>query len=97
LVGTTRYREYMPQAIADDPSLLVAAADQGAPAGTAADRVAPDGGFVIPCTVRPSPVKVLYAVPTFKWDSWVEGTSVVRKRSGRALRLYVEGDWYQTG
>jgi hypothetical protein len=79
--ATTRYREYFPAAVANDPAQITTK------------------GVVAVVNVlasrRPDPPVVLYAVPTFKWDTSPDGTTVTR--TGRGIRVYFDRPWYGSG
>lgn len=79
--ATTRYREYFPPAIANDVTQLTT---QGV---TAIVNV--------PASRRPDPMVVLYAVPTFKWSTSTDGSTVTR--TGRGIRVYFDRPWYSSG
>jgi hypothetical protein len=51
--ATTRFREYFPPAITDDPALIT--------------NVGPTHVLDVPSSRRPDPPDVLYIVPTFRW------------------------------
>src|SRR5207237_8685075 len=44
-------------------------------------------------SARPEAPKVLYIVPTFKWERNANGT----KRTGGGLRIYLDRPWYSSG
>jgi hypothetical protein len=78
-VGTTRYQEYFPaDVIADHRNLELAGPSRLEP---------------IPSSATPPPPAVLYAVPTFRWET-IDGG---RKRVGGGLRIYLDRPWFQTG
>lgn len=82
LVGTTRYLENFPASVTNRRDLITL----GGP---------PTGLIDILSTRRPEPPKVVYIVPTFKWEPSADGTS--RKRVGRGLRIYLDRPWYSSG
>lgn len=84
-VAHTRYKEYFPPA-------LVADASKVSLAGTAPSAAA-DGRFNVLSSSRPPAPKVLYVVPTFRWQAFA-GTSV---RQGGGLRIYLDRPWYASG
>jgi hypothetical protein len=81
--ATTRFREYFPPEITADPANITRT-------GTVRE-------IEVPSSARPAAPKVLYAVPTFRWqvESGADGSVVSRRRSG--LRLYLERPWYSSG
>jgi hypothetical protein len=78
-VGTSRYQEYFPPELIAKPHWLE---KTGAPVVRS-----------VASTARPPAPKVLYAVPTFKW----EGSTPTPMRRGKGLRLYLDRPWFQTG
>jgi hypothetical protein len=92
--ATTRFREYFPQEITGDPSLITS---QG-----------PGVELNVPSSRRPDPPIVLYVVPTWTWDERrILGTSfpgfrgppttLFRTRTGGGLRVYLNRPWYSSG
>lgn len=53
-VATTRFREYFPRQVTDDPALVT--------------HVGPRRTLDIPSSKRPDPPEVLYVLPTFSWE-----------------------------
>ncbi|HEU4406318.1 MAG TPA: hypothetical protein VFS43_13720 [Polyangiaceae bacterium] len=82
--GTTRYREYFPLSITADPKNLTRE-------GVASAEI------VIPSSALPEPPKVLYAVPTFRWEQSASGSTKQAKRVGRGLRIYLDRPWFSSG
>jgi hypothetical protein len=88
-IATTRFREYFPAEIADDPKKITRESDW----------------FPVDVknSARPAAPKVLYAIPTFGWetkhtrgtDGRIEG--IESNRSGSGLRVYMERPWYSSG
>lgn len=85
-VATTRYREYFPASLTQDPANISLA-------GTAPGPLM-DQSFSIPSAARPAVPKIAYVVPTFKWEKLGDGSSV---RRGGGLRIYIERPWYSSG
>ena len=93
--ATTRFREYFPPEIANDPSLIT--------------HVGPDVTLDVPSSRRPDPPEVLYVVPTWTWqERTIPGLSVrgrarrlastrLRTRTGGGLRVYLDRPWYSSG
>lgn len=84
-VAQTRYKEYFPAALVADASKITLA---GSAPGPRSDK-----SFSIPSSSRPIVPKIVYVVPTFKWEA-ASGKSV---RRGGGLRVYLERPWYATG
>ncbi len=84
-VAQTRYKEYFPEALVADTSKITLA---GTAPGPRSDK-----SFSIPSASRPVVPKIVYVVPTFKWET--SGGKSVRRGGG--LRVYLERPWYATG
>lgn len=94
-IATTRFREYFPPAITDDPSLIT--------------HPGPEVTLDVPSSRRPEPPEVLYVVPTWTWESGkVPGflpagrrqrlaPTFLHTRTGGGLRVYVDRPWYSSG
>ena len=91
LVGTTRFREHFPQAIADDPTKLVRPFEGNDP------KPWPTKDLDIPNAARPAPLRAVSILPTFHWSEATAGTVPTRERRGGGLRVYVERPWYLSG
>ena len=84
--ATTRFREYFPPEITDDPALVT----------TEGDPLL----LNIPSSRRPDPPDVKYIVPTWEWttdDLDGDGFGVRRVRTGGGLRVYLGRPWYSSG
>ncbi len=84
--ATTRFREYFPTVITDDPDLVT----------TVGDPLQ----LNIPSSRRPDPPDIRYIVPTWTWttDEIGAGSFGVRRvRSGGGLRVYLGRPWYSSG
>ena len=93
--ATTRFREYFPPEITDDPELIT----QKGPAVT----------VHVPSSRRPDPPEVQYLVPTFRWEQRelrprargvrgpVAPTGIERTRLGGGLRVYLSRPWCSSG
>lgn len=93
--ATTRFREYFPSEITNDPSLITSPG--------------PGVTLDVPSSRRPDPPAVLYVVPTWTWDErTVPGllapgrarrpaSTFLRKRTGGGLRVYLDRPWYSSG
>jgi hypothetical protein len=83
MTATTRFREYFPPSVTNDPANIT--------------RVANEVTIDVPSAARPAAPKVLYVVPTFGWDVQSgQGTNLTRTRSV-GLRVYLDRPWYLTG
>lgn len=85
-LGTTRFREYMPSALALDTSKLTR------------EGTGPEVNIL--STKRPDAPKVLYCVPSFSWPietkEMVSG-EVRSIRKGGGIRVYLDRPWYSSG
>jgi hypothetical protein len=97
-IATTRFREYFPSEITNDPALIT--------------YDGPEVLLDVPSSRRPEPPEVLYVVPTWTWQNKLRpGVSVkgrsgravrllptsLRTRSGGGLRVYLDRPWYSSG
>ena len=82
-VATTRFREYFPSEITTDLANIT--------------RTGQAREIEVPSSARPATPKVLYIVPTFRWqvEPGEDGSAVSRRHSG--LRVYLERPWYSSG
>lgn len=86
-VATTRYKEYFPAKLIANPDNLVRRGDAKGP--LVGDQ------WSIPSSARPMAPKVVYVVPTFKWEPSTDGKKSVRRGGG--LRVYLDRPWYSSG
>jgi hypothetical protein len=107
--GTTRFREYLPEAlyakldavtrlgpIGEGPAMKVGAPDDpGAPVLPVGTGFAPDS--VVPATAPPDEPRPLYAVPTFRWLETPGTGSLDSTRLGNGLRVWLERPWFSSG
>lgn len=97
--SVSRYREYFPLEVIVDPANITTPGDLGKGGVLVpSDAEQPyfrDGMLKVPSSARPAPPQVLYVVPTFRWDTSPDGSTVVRK--GRGLRIYLDRPWFTTG
>ncbi|MGV7229656.1 MAG: hypothetical protein ACQ9IQ_13460, partial [Nitrospirales bacterium] len=87
-IGTSRYREYFRPMQDEEMDLL----ENGKlpPRWT---RSSPAIMLDILNTAQPEAPKILYVIPTFKWESSPQG----HKRVGGGLRVYLDRPWYSSG
>lgn len=81
--ATTRFQEYFPPQITDDPALIT--------------NVGQPWELHVPSSRRPDPPEVLYLVPTFRWSEQRSASVVTRTRLGGGLRAYLRRPWYSSG
>lgn len=108
LLATTRFREYLPPALADDPANITRL---GPPLVPPPDPVDSDPGHpvvftpspaevnrvVVPCSARPQAPRVAYVVPTFRWVRDLASPAQHSTRYGDGLRVYLERPWFSSG
>jgi hypothetical protein len=94
-LATTRFREYFPREITDEPTLIT--------------HAGPQLELNVRSSRRPDPPEVLYVVPTWTWHGrTVRGlttgarsrrapSTFVRTRTGGGLRVYLDRPWYSSG
>ena len=86
LTATTRFREYFDPRLTADPTRI----------SRTGDAVAVD----IPSSARPAAPRLLYVVPSFRWEpdsapaSWATFT---RTRVGGGLRVWMRRPWFSSG
>ncbi len=89
LAGTTRFREYFPPEITADEANIT--------------RRGPLFNLGVPNSARPKAPKLLYILPTFRWEEVLPAGAgdpwqhLVRRRLGNGLRVYLERTWYSSG
>ncbi|WP_277369609.1 hypothetical protein [Rhodococcus rhodochrous] len=86
--ATTRFREYFPATIANNPDLVTA--------------IGPALTVDVPSSARPAQPDVRYIVPTWEWheqplDVPRSAFAVRRVRTGGGLRVYLERGWNSSG
>ena len=110
--ATTRFREYLPAALfaqrdqitrlgpqaLETRAWLGAADDAGAPVLFDVPEATPDGTR-IRSTQAPEVPRVVYAVPTFRWQRDIAAgqASQSSTRLGNGLRVYLERSWFSSG
>lgn len=107
--ATTRFREYLPPSLYDQrelvtrlgPVALGTAMDPGAPDDPGA-AVLPDPGgseeqTVVPASEAPEDPRVLYVVPTFRWQRNKGEGSLQITRLGNGLRVWLDRPWFSSG
>ena len=107
--GTTRFREYLPPSMYDKPDLIsrLGPAALGPPVALPAedDPGAPvlrDAGgsaaqSYVPSSAAPKDPKLLYVVPTFKWNRSVSDDRHDATRYGNGLRVWLDRPWFSSG
>jgi len=107
--GTTRYREYLPEAlyaqtdevtrlgpVAEGPAMNVGPPDDpGAPVLIVGPGPAPN--TVVPATAPPDDPRPLYMVPTFRWLETPGTDTLDSTRLGNGLRVWLERPWFTSG
>ena len=84
-IATTRFGEYFPPSITDNPANITVTGPMSTP-------------VMIRNSARPDPPKVLYVVPTFAWeDDLSAADTFTRKRKGGGLRVYLDRPWFSSG
>lgn len=92
-IATTRFREFLPAPIANDPNLI-----QRIESTQSLDnQVIPELVHHIDNAARPAAPEVLYILPTFRWEREDEGDSRLHVRHGNAVRLWMKRPWFSSG
>ncbi|GAA1953590.1 hypothetical protein [Agromyces allii] len=85
--ATTRFREYFPPQITDQPELITS--------------TGPTLRVDVPSSARPAPPEVRYLMPYWEWRTErldVDGTFGVRRvRTAGGLRVYLGRPWFSSG
>lgn len=108
LLATTRFREYFPEALYDQPEQITrlgpVARGQNMATGATDDPGAPfleiDGAAqqtIVPASAPPDKPDVHYLIPTFKWDDSSTGPSRNITRYGNGLRVWLGRPWFTSG
>ena len=87
-IATTRFREYFPPAITDNPQNLIRPLPSESAVLTTID---------IPNSTRPAAPRPLYVLPIFRWEEQEAGGIVTKVRQGNGLRVYLERPWFSSG
>lgn len=84
-LATSRFREHMPKTIRNDSKNLT--------------RKGIGKELDILNSKRPDGVKLLYIIPSFRWEGerTLQGNIVRSKRKGGGLRVYMERPWFSSG
>ncbi len=85
-LATTRFRENMPLALRNVPENLT--------------RLGGGKEVSVLSSKRPDGVKLLYAIPSFRWleeEKKLDGNIVRSTRKGGGIRIYMERPWYSSG
>jgi hypothetical protein len=92
-VATTRFREYLPRPIADDPDAIQRRETWTNEAG---DWLAPLVRDV-PSSARPATPDVVQTLPTFRWERDDSGSTRTHVRHGKAVRVWLRRPWFSSG
>ena len=82
--ATTRFREYFPSSITSDSTNIT-------------NTTAFTHTISCKASARPPIPKVLYAVPSFLFNSSTSGATTTSSRAGGIVRVYVDRGWYASG
>ena len=96
LVGTSRYREYLPLALLQEPD---ASSPTGfSPVSAPLTLDGPAAVTWIQSSAPPPAPKLLYLVPTFGWERTQDAAgSAHSRRRGGGLRVYLDRPWNASG
>ncbi|WP_199555939.1 hypothetical protein [Sandaracinobacteroides hominis] len=107
--ATTRFREYLPEALyvqtdkvtrlgpPAQGSRYIVGADDDAGAPVLPDSAGPVNRTAIPATVAPDDPRLLYVVPSFRWQSSGTATNRTITRIGNGLRVWLDRPWFTSG
>jgi hypothetical protein len=83
VVTTTRFMEFFPTSITDDPANVT--------------QTSLPLTLNVPCAVWPPAPKVLYVVPLFGWQQSTDGSGNPTQRRSCGVRVYMDRPWYASG
>ncbi|WP_299848344.1 hypothetical protein [uncultured Roseovarius sp.] len=107
--ATTRFREYLPPSMYDQPDLtsrLGPAADgppvalpddEDAGAPVLRDPAGSSAQSLVKSSAPPKDPKLLYVVPTFKWQRSEASDKHQATRHGNGLRIWLDRPWFSSG
>jgi hypothetical protein len=81
-IATTRFLEYFPKSVTDDPAQITQTSNLSV--------------VDVPCSAPPPAPKVLYAIPTFGWTKTNTANSITHQRRC-GVRVYLDRPWYLSG
>src|SRR5690606_22594759 len=109
--ATTRFREYLPPSLYAQQELvtrlgpvalgatfaLPAEDDPGAP--VLVDPNGSDAQSLVPASAAPDDPRVLYVVPTFRWERSSSANAATQQatRHGNGLRVWLDRPWFSSG
>ena len=82
-VATTRFKEYFPDTLTANPDNVT--------------RTSQPVTISVLNSARPAAPKPLYIMPAFGWEQTTEGSWTISRRSGGALRVYLDRPWFSSG
>ena len=83
VVTTTRFMEFFPPSITDDPANVT--------------QTSLPLTLNVPCAVWPPAPKVLYVVPLFGWQQSTDGSNNPIQTRSCGVRVYMDRPWYASG
>ena len=92
-VATTRFREYLPAAIAADPEKIQRTEDWT----DASEAWLPPLVRDVPSSARPATPDVVQTLPTFRWERSDQGPKRTHVRRGKAIRVWLRRPWFSSG
>ena len=105
-VATSRFREFFVDLITEDPSEQKSDPRHHAVQPTILNKAKKQGltftqegtlQVKVLNSARPALPKVLYMMPTFQWEEERDPKTIVRRRCGGGLRVYLDRPWYSSG
>ncbi len=92
-VATTRFREFLPRTITDDPTKI----QRIEQTKDANDNTKPGLQHHVLSTARPAAPQLLYVLPTFRWEKEDEAAKRTHIRHGKAVRVWLARPWFSSG
>jgi hypothetical protein len=107
--ATTRFREYLPPSLYQQRDLVTrlgpvalgatvkAGADDDPGAPVLTDPAGSDKQTLVPASAPPDDPRVLYVVPTFRWQRTENAGIEQIIRNGNGLRIWLDRPWFSSG
>ncbi|HSK51301.1 MAG TPA: hypothetical protein VLA44_00995 [Clostridia bacterium] len=92
-VATTRFREYLPPAIAAIPDEIQRREAWQDGSGTWVSALIRD----VPSSARPATPDVVQTLPSFRWERTDDGPVRTHVRRGKAIRVWLRRPWFSSG
>jgi hypothetical protein len=92
-VATTRFRDFLPESIANGDPLNIQRVEETEVNDTPNAKLIHD----IKSSARPAAPEVVQVLPTFRWERQDEGPVRTHVRRGKAVRVWLRRPWFSSG